>query len=652
MIYMLKRGFGILAIYLVFIILLFSGIGIAQEGEATPTPTPETTPTPEATLETTPTPEATPEATPTPNEGEEEGEIEDEDREEKVKVCHIPAGDEGKANTIEIARSALESHIAHGDYEGECEEEFEGNVDEELGGAGITPDSTFYFIDEFFDRFGNCIDNRKEKIAEVKEMVKIGKIEEAKDALRKYEECAREVEKEVSPEEKDDVKRSSRVIRSALREMDKEIPKSERDEFRGVIDKEKKIEAAAEIASKIKELCEQLSKLDPNEYARVCRTKDDSPRWQRELDDDLTEEQREAARKFAEVMGQCFRTQGRECQCSELEEINKPFADRCSIVAPLASKCEAGDESACEAMDDATEGIEELLPDYLQDVFEELEEGVSEDQFEFHMPIECREERAKTPKACIEVMFRRNVPGPCLNALDRGEISFENEREAREACEKIMFEEHAPQECIEAGLRNPKECGVFMFKQNAPQECIEAGLTGEHRDDPRKCERLMREQFGEGPEGGGPRGPGFGPDCRGIQNSEERLKCYDGALEGIGPGGPAGFGGREGRGHWPPPCEEAKAFTRESCEKIMIDSSKKRFAETKRYEENFAGACRAKGGRWDCSFGDVTPGEPCRCFFDEEEKFSREREERSYREEYENRYREFIPPEGEFRSPE
>ena len=80
----------------------------------------------------------------------------------------------------------------------------------------------------------------------------------------------------------------------------------------------------------------------------------------------------------------------------------------------------------------------------------------------------------------------------------------------------------------------------------------------------------------------------------------------------------------------------------------MIGASKKRFEETKRYEENFAGECRAKNGRWDCSFGDITPGEPCRCFFDERE---REEREGAYREEYENRYRDFRPPEEGFRQP-
>ena len=35
---------------------------------------------------------------------------------------------------------------------------------------GITPDSALYFFDEFFDRFGNDLELRGEKIAEIKAM--------------------------------------------------------------------------------------------------------------------------------------------------------------------------------------------------------------------------------------------------------------------------------------------------------------------------------------------------------------------------------------------------------------------------------------------------------------------------------------------------
>lgn len=50
---------------------------------------------------------------------EDESGLEDEDT-KKVTICHIPPGNESAANTISIGRPALEAHLGHGDYEGEC----------------------------------------------------------------------------------------------------------------------------------------------------------------------------------------------------------------------------------------------------------------------------------------------------------------------------------------------------------------------------------------------------------------------------------------------------------------------------------------------------------------------------------------------------
>ena len=68
------------------------------------------------------------EATEESDEGETAGETEGETqtlevREGKVAVCHLPNGDEDKARTIVVGDDALESHLEHGDTEGECAEE-------------------------------------------------------------------------------------------------------------------------------------------------------------------------------------------------------------------------------------------------------------------------------------------------------------------------------------------------------------------------------------------------------------------------------------------------------------------------------------------------------------------------------------------------
>lgn len=451
--------------------------------------------------------------------------------------------------------------------------------------AGITPDSNFYFVDEFFDKFSDEIKVREEKIAEIRAMIKAGNIEAAKISLESYKEYADALEKESDPDKKDEAQRSAAAIRNTIRELENDIPEDERGDFvDDVINREERISIAVEIASKVKELCEQLSKIDPLEFSRVCKSDKDSPEWQKKFHRDLTEEQKKEVQAFGKIMSECFRTQGEQCRCEDISI--KPFANRCSIVAPLALKCDEGDESACESMDDATEGMEDLLPDYLQDVMADIERRYGGDQFESHMPEECREVGAKTAKECMKVMFRLNAPEECIKALDEGRIDLSNEREARKACEEIMFKENAPEECIEVGLKDPKECGKLMFRQNAPQECLDAGLTGDNRGDEKKCREIMESQRKEGGPRGGP--GGFNPDCRRIENADERLKCYDSALEGS-------RSEERNHGGWPQQCEEAKALTRESCEVVMREFGEKQRQNFNQDRERGEGEFREGG---------------------------------------------------------
>lgn len=185
---------------------------------------------------------------------------------------------------------------------------------------------------------------------------------------------------------------------------------------------------------------------------------------------------------------------------------------------------------------------------------------------------------------CRKIMIETHAPEECKQALK--DAAPKNEREARAICEEIMFKLNAPDECVKAGLKDHKECGKFMFQQNAPEECIDAGITGENRNDPRKCEELMRSlgesQFGDnrGPNRGP--GPGFNPDCKRIENSEERLKCYDGALQG--------FENREnfqGQGDY-----------------------EQRFRETKEREKQCAESCSADGGAWSFYKGECVCRQP------------------------------------------
>ncbi|MGI0003231.1 MAG: hypothetical protein ACRD91_03295, partial [Nitrosopumilaceae archaeon] len=65
-------------------------------------------------------------------EQEQEEELEDDLDEEsgKVTICHVPPGNPSKAHTITIDRAALERHLAHGDFVGECDDDFDEKLKE------------------------------------------------------------------------------------------------------------------------------------------------------------------------------------------------------------------------------------------------------------------------------------------------------------------------------------------------------------------------------------------------------------------------------------------------------------------------------------------------------------------------------------------
>jgi len=434
-------------------------------------------------------------------------------------------------------------------------EEAEG-FDEELEvSAGITPDSPFYRIDEFFDRFSSPLKLREERIAEMRELAEecnAGNQDACqflRKAFEKYKEHAEEFEKEVTPEELAEAQRSSKAIRKAITDIAQNVPPGEKDEYiREIVKREKNIETASEIASKINELCRALADLDPKKFEQTCKTSDDGPRWQRDLFEGLSSDQEEEAREFFKIMTQCIETSGRECRCDEISIT--AFADKCAVIAPLEAICddesipEEEAEAACDEVDELTEDIEDLLPDYLIDVLDEVIEGFEDDEFENH-----------------------GIPEECKDAGITG-----RESDARERCMKIMILEsdEIPRECrsaladaLEAGVTSEREfdriCSTIMFREHAPQECIERGIT-----DPRECADLFEREF----DRSGP-GQDYGRDCSRITISEERLACYDGAL-----------GDHDGGG-----------------------SFEERYRETKEAERQCADSCHAQGGAWDFSGG-------------------------------------------------
>ena len=330
-----------------------------------------------------------------------------------------------------------------------------------------------------------------------------------------------------------------------------------------------------------------------------------------------------------------MKTNGADCKCDDISF--KDFALRCSIIAPLADACEnKGDKASCEKMDDATNGMEDLLPEHLQDAFADVEDEINKEQFGKFMPKECVEAGAKTPADCAIVMIEEHAPEECKAELKKQKVT--NEHDARRICEGIMFAKNTPKECIDAGIKDPRECATLMCKNNFPEKCVNAGLSCEDRNAPRRCEEIMRSE-GPGKEG---QGFAFGKSCSGIHDKEERLKCFDEVATNVQGAGKElsghygsenfgsfndDFGGRGGPGmnfnnpsNFPPECKQAAATTKEACEKILVKSNKDRFTKQRQYEENFARQCLEKGGRWDCSFSSIDRENPCRCFTDDDRK--------------------------------
>ncbi|MBU0459290.1 MAG: DUF5667 domain-containing protein [Candidatus Woesearchaeota archaeon] len=408
------------------------------------------------------------------------------------------------AVSVSAAEENLVEPLDDTSEEGLYDEEFDNIAEEDIyediddvkfkGSAGMTPDSSFYFLESLVENVlvGNnpetALAYKEEKVLEFEEMVDSGNQEAAEKALERVEKYNDILKKEVSPELDEKVRESSKATKVILEQIESRLEGDEWDDIKEAIGQgmkeEDKIALAAKISNKIAGLCRALSNLDPLEYSKVCKTDDDAPEWKRDLDRELTAEQEEEAKEFFGIMSECFENPS-QCRCDDISV--KPFADQCKIIAPLAAECESGNEDACEEMEKAGDPID-LLPDYLQDVMADLEDDYGDSKHDLHIPQECVEAGALSKDECMKVMFKEHAPPECAEALERGEIDPRNEKEGREACEKIMFEAEAPSECIEAGLSDFRECERYMFKLDAPEECLDAGLTGSGRDDWKKCD--------------------------------------------------------------------------------------------------------------------------------------------------------------------
>jgi hypothetical protein len=75
-----------------------------------------------------------------PTSGNVDVEAAQDDIEDKVTICHIPPGNPENAHTIVVGGSAVAAHLAHGDFEGECDGD-EGATDDDLDDDGEADDA-------------------------------------------------------------------------------------------------------------------------------------------------------------------------------------------------------------------------------------------------------------------------------------------------------------------------------------------------------------------------------------------------------------------------------------------------------------------------------------------------------------------------------
>jgi hypothetical protein len=500
---------------------------------------------------------------------DEEAESEDGDDSSDDILQNEDGGQEEDFGDGEITRNDEEEFSD--DFEEDLDEISEEEIENELGDGG-----SINGFDRFVDGiFQSDIDNMRERFAEVRTLIRDGRIEEAKELLEHYREVADKLEREVRPEDEAEAVRLSQIIRRSVRDLEDQIANEE--EFDFISDKAEKVGQAAQIASNIQYLCGELHELRAwDEFERVCKTDNDGPRWQKDFFESLTDQQRDEAEKFGRILSSCMRTSGEDCDCASIP--HEGMAAMCFEAAPLARACDIeDDEDACDRLDSLDFPD---LPAHLVEVLFRVEEEYGDASYDNHIPGPCRDagisgrDRGDREK-CFAIMIETEAPPECRDAIKEAGVT--NERGAREICEKIMFEQHAPEECIESGISNPRDCAEFYG-----------------------------DEFGDDFDRRGP-GP-RGPDCREIDDSKERLKCYDGELENFDDRYKDRREQNQGPGvHFPEPCRKAEAFDRESCEKIMRADGDRRFEETRKEERACANKCEAEGKAWDFSFG-------CRCF--------------------------------------
>lgn len=364
---------------------------------------------------------------------------------------------------------------------------------------GITPDSPFYFLDEFLEIVGDDPEKarqyQKEKLAELRAMAREKKAAAAQKALENAQEYGRFLEKEVAPEMAEEIAASAEAVEALLTEASADLPEL-KDGIMEKLAQEERIALAVKVAQRIKQLCETLARLDPQQYTETCKTDEDDPRWQQRYDQQLTKEQQQHARKFTAILNQCFESQGKECDCESTGV--KRFAEICATHRDLKIRCDAGQEEACRAMMEQPplEDIFDTLPDYLQPVMEKLMEQFMRKEMErtggeMMLPSPCVDADITSPFKCMKFMKEKFPEG----------FDFGSEF-GSESAEGVVF---GPGPCRDAGITTVEECNKYM---NENFQKTAEWTYSVPRGPPARIEE-------------------FGRDCQALPDLAEKVRCLE-----------------------------------------------------------------------------------------------------------------------------
>lgn len=128
-----------------------------------------------------------------------EEELEDVDEESReVIICHIPAGNTRMAHTITIDRAALERHLAHGDFVGECDDDFDKKLKER---EAKLAEKEARIVEKQEEREARLAEKRaeiEERLAENDEERQARLAEKQDQALQRAEEIIQKLEQRIA----------------------------------------------------------------------------------------------------------------------------------------------------------------------------------------------------------------------------------------------------------------------------------------------------------------------------------------------------------------------------------------------------------------------------------------------------------------------